>query len=224
MILEEATKEAFGYYAKDLSRGSDKPVLATCELCGEFRITFKRCYRSFCFTCAQVGIHRTDITRALLSAAHKGNTNALGCKHSKKMNAKKSAAEKGKKVSDKTKALMSAANRGKKNSMYGKTGDKNPNWRGGVSFGKYCRRFNYAYKILIRKRFGNKCFLCNKSVKENGEALSVHHVNYNKNCGCDNTKCVCVPLCRGCHMRTNSNREYWQKKIEIKLRETLLGY
>lgn len=217
MILEEATKEAYGYYARELTRGSENPIVAACEFRGKIRITNKRSYRTFCFVCAHKKGCCTDITRDLLRIVHKGNTNALGCKHSNEANALKSAAQKGKIVSKETKALMSAANKGDKNSMYGKTGDKNPNWLGGISFGKYCHRFNSEYKRKIRERFGNKCFLSNKTSEENGRALDVHHVNYNKDCECDNSKCICVPLCHSCHMKTNSNREYWEKKITNKL-------
>jgi hypothetical protein len=118
-----------------------------------------------------------------------------------------SASEKGKKLTEETKARISAARKGEK--CY--------NWKGGISFEPYCVKFNYAYKQLIRIKFSNKCFWCGMTTEENGEALSVHHVNYNRNCGCDGTECVCVPLCRSCHSKTNTDRDGWQEKIMKKL-------
>jgi hypothetical protein len=53
MILEEATFEAFGYEVWELTHRSNKPLLAACELCGEFRITTKNAYHSFCKSCAK---------------------------------------------------------------------------------------------------------------------------------------------------------------------------
>ena len=52
MILEDATYEAFGYYPRELSYGSNKPILAACELCGKFRITSKHDYYVLCGSCA----------------------------------------------------------------------------------------------------------------------------------------------------------------------------
>ena len=54
MILEEATKEAFNYYARDLKHHSDKSILAACELCGEIRILKMNIYRTFCGSCSGI--------------------------------------------------------------------------------------------------------------------------------------------------------------------------
>jgi hypothetical protein len=121
-----------------------------------------------------------------------------------------SCAEKGKIFSKETKLLLS------KNHVDVK-GDKHPRWLGGISYGLYCKKFNESYKQLIRNRFDNRCFWCNMTTEENGVALSVHHVNYNKNCGCDETKCICVPLCVRCHMKSNGDRIGWREKIMKKL-------
>jgi hypothetical protein len=102
----------------------------------------------------------------------------------------------------------------------GHGGDKSPNWLGGISFEPYCIKFNDTYRNHIRNLFGNECFLCGKSAEDNGRALGVHHVNYNKNCGCDGEKCICVPLCQSCHMGTNFDRDYWQCLIMEMLQPT----
>lgn len=88
-----------------------------------------------------------------------------------------------------------------------------------TNFRSYCNLFNTEYKQHVRKTYDNGCFLCGKREQDNGRALDVHHVNYNKQCGCDKTKCICIPLCRSCHAKTNGNRDYWEKKI-IELLQT----
>jgi hypothetical protein len=198
MILEEATFKKFGYYPSALTHGSTKPVIVVCDDCGKVWETSMHHYYALCTSCAQ--------KRKTLSEDHKANI---------------SAALKGIKRKTRTedhKANLSAAKKGKF------CGIDNPNWLGGISFEPYCIKFNATYKREVRTLFGNKCFLCGKSAEENGRALDVHHVNYNKNCGCDETKCVCVPLCVRCHSKTNHKRKYWERKIKNKLRETLLGY
>ena len=89
--------------------------------------------------------------------------------------------------------------------------ERNPSWKGGTSFGEYCKFFNEPLKDAIRNYFDNKCFECGGDVSDNkNRKMSVHHVNYQKGCGCDNTSfCIYVPLCISCHVTTNHNRWYW---------------
>lgn len=143
-------------------------------------------------------------TKSKMSKAHKGHevSNATKKKISK--------TKKGVKASIKTKRKMSEA---KKGLLMGK---RNGMWKGGVSFEPYCPKFNNTFKEKIRDKFNRKCFLC--GIPENGRRLSVHHVKYNKNCGCDNDlKCDYVPLCASCHGKTNHNRSKWEKLISHKL-------
>lgn len=108
-------------------------------------------------------------------------------------------------------------------------GELNHNWNNGSSFKPYCLKFNDEFKEMIRDRFNRQCFLCGiseskqmESQKNNGKRefrLSIHHVNYDKNCLCDDSKCEFVPLCHSCHMKTNSNREYWEEIFMDKLNE-----
>lgn len=94
-----------------------------------------------------------------------------------------------------------------------KKGENNPNWKGGISYEPYCLKFNYKFKEEIRERFGRQCFICGKSEEQNGRKLSVHHVNYNKDCLCNESKCYFVPLCDTCHGKTNQNREFCEKLL-----------
>lgn len=92
-------------------------------------------------------------------------------------------------------------------------GDKNSNWKGGISSEPYCFKFSYRVKEEVRERYNRKCIICGKSEIENGEKLCVHHVDYNKKQGCDDYEWKLVPLCRICHSKTNSNREYWEQYL-----------
>jgi len=52
----------------------------------------------------------------------------------------------------------------------------------------------------IRKKYNNKCVICNKKAKD------VHHIDYNKqNCKEDNL----ILLCHSHHCKTNTSRDYW---------------
>lgn len=109
---------------------------------------------------------------------------------------------------------------GEKNPMYGKKGSLSPTWQGGKSFEPYGEEFNTQLKNLIRKRDNQVCMLCGIHREKLKEALTVHHINYDKRC---NLIQNLVSLCRKCHTLTNYNREPWislfQKKLSI-----LYGY
>ena len=85
-------------------------------------------------------------------------------------------------------------------------GEKNHNWRGGLSFNPYPVDFSKTLKRDIRSRYDNKCFLCGTE-NINGYALDVHHINYDKN---DLRPENLIPLCRTCHGKTGEHREYYQ--------------
>ena len=104
-------------------------------------------------------------------------------------------------------------------------GKNNPNWQNGASFEPYCEKFNYPFKEYIRNKFNRICFLCPTTEEENGQRLSVHHVNYDKSCLCnDNLTCQFVPLCRSCNSKVNKNREMWEKKIKDMMKNKLNGW
>jgi hypothetical protein len=90
-----------------------------------------------------------------------------------------------------------------------RVGPKNPNWKNGISFLPYCPKFNDLLKEEIRDIFGRKCYICNKSEKENKKHLSIHHIDYNKNSICNGRRWAFVPLCISCHLKTNGKRYYY---------------
>ena len=78
----------------------------------------------------------------------------------------------------------------------GNRGKNNPAWRGGVSKLPYPFNFDKELRELIRKRDDYKCQECGCPQIENGENLSVHHIDKDKNnVSPDNL----VSLCKSCH-------------------------
>ncbi|MCK4665847.1 HNH endonuclease [Candidatus Dependentiae bacterium] len=119
-----------------------------------------------------------------------------------------------------------------RNAPIGLKGEENPMWRGGISNGNYCNKFTSECKELNRDKFNRKCFLCGKNeldnIKSNGDKrkLCVHHVDYDKNQGCNAYDWKLVPLCHSCHSKTHYNRNYfdWLFSTLLIIREMILEY
>lgn len=99
------------------------------------------------------------------------------------------------------------------------SGENAPNWQGGISFGKYCPKFNNVIKQYIRDKYDNcdyisglKDYICNPFRK-----LDVHHIDYNKEQGCDDHEWRLIPLSRTNHTRTNANRDFWNRLFTYSL-------
>lgn len=139
--------------------------------------------------------HHSEEHKRELSKAWTGDKNPA---KRQDVRAKISKARTGIKFSDETKERISKSHKGLQ------TGDKHPNWIGGISFEPYCQKFNEQLKEMVRERDDRTCQLCN--VKENGVKLSVHHIHYDKpNCEPD-----LISLCRSCHAKTSFNRNYYE--------------
>lgn len=91
-------------------------------------------------------------------------------------------------------------------SLKGKlSGDKNPQWRGGISKLPYSFDFDNDLKLLIRRRDNHVCQMC--KVEENGQGHDVHHIDYDK---LNSEKVNLIALCRACHIKTNFDRKVWK--------------
>ena len=93
------------------------------------------------------------------------------------------------------------------------SGEKNHNWKGGISFEPYCPKFNHDLKERVRSYFDYKCVICGKTTEENGRELSVHHVEYDKMACCHGKPVQFAALCHKCHSITNFDREYWEAML-----------
>jgi hypothetical protein len=92
-------------------------------------------------------------------------------------------------------------------------------WYGNVRYyngPQYCELWNHDLKERVRAFFGYKCVECGQP--QNGRALHVHHVWYNKKACCDDTPRSLVPLCHECHSKTSGNnknhRKYWSDHFQ----------
>jgi hypothetical protein len=97
-------------------------------------------------------------------------------------------------------------------------GEKNPNWKNGLSYLPYTPEFNQALKDKIRKRDNYTCQNCFMSEEEHnivfGTNLHTHHIDYIKeHCNENNL----ITLCNGCNTRANYNRPYWQEFFTNKI-------
>lgn len=156
-----------------------------------------------------------------ISRANKGREGKnLGRKHTpaelKKMRRYKHTVEakrkigrslKGRKLTDAHKRKISEANKA----------ENNHRWQGGISFEPYCHKFNNKIKEEVREKYGRTCLLCGKTEEDNGRKLDVHHVDYNKEQGCNGYNFYLVPLCQECHGKITGDREYWKELILSKL-------
>jgi len=114
--------------------------------------------------------------------------------------------------SEEVKRRMSESHKGKRLTKIAKkkiSGENNGNWQGGISNEPYPFDFNEELKELIRQRDNYTCQLCGihqDELKGWNRKLDVHHKDYDKdNLDPDNL----ITLCRSCHIKTNTNREYW---------------
>lgn len=130
-------------------------------------------------------------TRQKMRDSHKGQTLSDECKEKLRKHFE------GREFSEEWRHKISASKKGPLNAM----------WKGGYFPKKYCFKFNKALKDDIRAEHGHRCFLCSKVQTTPG--LSIHHIDYNFNAGCNNQRFALLPLCIKCHTKTNHNRWYW---------------
>ncbi len=132
--------------------------------------------------------------------------------------AKISAANKGKTTSQKTRAKLSKASLGRKLSLEHRInlsiamigmniGEKNPSWKGGISFESYCPVFkDKEWREIIYERDKDK-FCWNPFCFGKSNRKVLHHIDYDKK--------NCIPfnilkICNSCNTTANFNRDWWQ--------------
>ena len=85
---------------------------------------------------------------------------------------------------------------------------------------EYPLTFNDELKSEVRDRDEHTCQNpdCGCTEQENGQALEVHHIDYDKN---NNIIENLISLCKSCHMKTNAHREYWKKLFKNLIQKLL---
>ena len=153
----------------------------------------------------------------------KGHKIRLGQKHTKETKIKMSKSHKGKKLSEEHKEKISKTLKEWKGQTYhfikgmkwnkiskNRQGEKNPNWKGGISKLPYSVDWTETLKRSIRERDNYICQKCSIYQDElnNGQIkkLDIHHIDYDKqNCNPNNL----ITLCRRCNTKVNKDRNYW---------------
>lgn len=96
------------------------------------------------------------------------------------------------------------------------------NFTGFITNQKYCSKFNNECREKNRKKYDNQCFVCGKNELENftksgkQRKLSVHHIDMNKDQGCNDNEWALVPVCLNCHRILHT--KLWQSRIEYLLK------
>jgi len=70
---------------------------------------------------------------------------------------------------------------------------------------EYCEKFDNACRERIRDKHDRLCFYCGKDEYANNAKMSVHHIDMNKDQGCNGHDWKLVPLCRSCHGKAHTD-------------------
>lgn len=127
----------------------------------------------------------------------------------KEWNIKISDALKGRKLSKRIKEKIGLANAGKiplkktrKKIGDTKRGDKNPNWKGGITSENQKIRDSEEYKIWRLKVYAKDHYTCQKCKKRGGIKLHAHHIyNFSNNKNLRFEVCNGITFCDKCHRK-----------------------
>jgi len=91
-------------------------------------------------------------------------------------------------------------------------GEGNPAWNGGTSCEPYSKEFK-DMREAIRERDGRVCQLCGRTEAENGESLSVHHIDHDK---ANDDPINLIALCRKCHVNIDpgEDKDFWTTSLQ----------
>lgn len=188
------------YYRKHIGKHNGKSKLIRCSFCNK---QIKRCPSmikkiNFCNSkCRKKWLknHKIDYSG-------RNYWNNLPQNRIKKIKKKIREKLEGRKLSFETKLKISKSLSGK----------KGINWKGGISFEPYGKKFNRQLKLKILKRDKYKCCECNSS----GIYLHIHHIDYNKK---NNRPTNLISLCNSCHSKTISpkKRKFWKERLSKKI-------
>jgi hypothetical protein len=172
------------------------------------------------------GKHLSQETKEKISNAQKGKPRWSG-----EQIEKMKVSRKGRVLSETHKKNIGLGGKGKKRSeetcnriSQAKRGANSYTWKGGISYLPYCFKFNTRRKRAVRIFFGDYCICCGKHVTENitkrGQyEHSVHHVDHDKEQGCNGKPFNLVPLCVKCHTRELGREQEYRNYINKTLEE-----
>jgi len=205
--MSNSHKGKVGYW-KDKNRSEETKLKISKAHTGKKR---KPCSEEYRRKMSEIkkGHPTSEETKRKISLANKGRKGRPLSEESKK---KLSLLYKGKKRPPFSKEWLEKIRKANKIKGLNRIGDKNPAWLGGKSFEKYTIDWRESLKITIRERDRYICQFCGE--KQNNRAHAVHHIDYDKkNSNPENL----ITLCTSCHVKTNTNRKYWENYFRIKM-------
>lgn len=238
MIDEYWTWQFYGYHSDELKPRSGKPVVARCDDCCQYRVLPKDGYRDLCIRCVMSGRKRlpfSDDWRQNMSESakvkiftneHRHNMSiASGSRrHTDETRVKMSEVRTGHVCTDETRCKISASAKAYYSDPINieklsaaRQGIPYDEWEGFATDKAYCPAFDETCRESNREKYDRQCFLCGKDESENITSsnkcrkLSVHHVDMNKQQGCDEHGWKLVPLCMHHHGKTHS--DVWMNRI-----------
>jgi hypothetical protein len=212
MIDEDRTMQLYGYTSDELKPKSCKNVIAVCERCGKYRVTTPNAYKVLCRECK----FKDPETKLKMSIANSRPRGPMPEEQKKNI----SRANIGKKrppFSDEHCKNISKGKKGKPTKLKGyersfdqrkklsaiNQGVEEDDWTGFASERKYCSKFNDELKLKIRAQYNFECVMCDMTEGESkivyNEVLSIHHIDGNKDQGCNGNEIRMIPLCKKCH-------------------------
>jgi len=81
---------------------------------------------------------------------------------------------------------------------------------------EYCYKYNPECKQSCHEKWFYTCVLCGHIRKDGFRQHATHHIDYNKQSGCDETQLRIIELCQSCHAKTNGsdgNRGKYQNTL-----------
>lgn len=232
MIDWERTKKETGFdkgYFEKYPR-SGRKVFAICDRCGLGRWIVPYQYRDLCYKCAMAsdeysqkssiahkGHKHSEAHKKKISDTLMGRTSPTkGKPMSDEQKRKISEACKGRICTDENRRKQSVAMKGKtlseearRNISAGKQGIPYDEWEAFAKEQKYCPLFNEACREANRAKYNYECFICGlpqaQNITKTGKQkkLSVHHIDMDKNQGCDGHRWKLIPTCMKCHPGTH---------------------
>jgi hypothetical protein len=176
------------------------------------------------------GKHHTDETKNKIRNSipdNSGEKHPMYGKHlSVKTRQKISKSCLGQTASEETIRKMSIAQSGENHPMYGKQHSEESKrkmsatqqnitydeWESFAKDNPYCPMFNESCRESNRDKYDRQCFICGLSEKDNitstgkKHKLSVHHVDMQKQQGCEGHAWKLIPVCMHCHMKLHNVR------------------
>ena len=222
MIDEDRTMQIYGYYGGEVSKCSKKRVITVCEGCGKYRDTRRCNYSALCKSCAKTGVpqkSRSEEAKHRMSDAAKKRprrnvASRMRMSESQKIRPPDSD-ETRKKKSDAARRKPAPTRETRVRISAKQPGIPIEDWTGFTHRQKYCRKFNEVLKEMVRNKYGRQCFLCGREESDNGRRLSVHHIDMDKDAGCNGNGMKLVPLCTTCH--APAHKPVWTQRIQFLL-------